>query len=938
MDDFILALKNTFLEEFLESASRMETLLMVLEKNPADTACINELFRLMHNTKGSSRAVGLDDMAKIAHLCENLLADVRSGKMPPSIKIVNLLLQALDAMQEGTQRAENTDNKSEIWKQAVNKLLQFQSTEVTKFQIIDSTNLLPQLEKESSVDGFTEFSTTADSKSPNPSKSIEISDNIDTKPQTNRHLHAENRVALDSNSQPNTGNSAKTEDSIRVNLSKLDEIQNKFGEQVIVQSTLDHLMSQNPFDFLQSEKMCAQLKKINRHLQSLILNLRMVPLSTIFVRLNRAVRDVALSTNKMAEIELVGGDSELDKNVLEQLIDPLVHMVRNSVDHGIEMPEERRLKNKPPVGTIKVTARRLGKYLEIQISDDGKGLSKEKILQKAYSTGILAKGFVPEDKEVFKLIFASGFSTKQAATEFSGRGVGMDVVRTNIERIGGVIDLSSVEGGGTTVKLKIPLTLAIVPGLIVKSKNQHFTIPQTDLVELVRIEADESKNEKIFMLQGIKVLKLREKILPLLGLNHILTKIDLKKANANVDSYRTNSVHIVILNADTCQFGLEVDSVEDTADVVVKPLPPFLKHLNLFSGASIMGDGSIALTLDVFGISKLANLTIEADIKHQKNLEGIPAVVSHHQMDTSEFLMVHIGVPGNYLIPVNIVSRLEEFEINSFEFSGEQRVVRYRDAILPVFSLPKFLNLSPNDVPLNQEKSQVVVIKRDDSYFGIEVVEILDIANLPPKINLAIRDRPGILGTMAFQDEALVVVDIFGIIDMFKNNLAKKAGIDSIETDIGSSSSKIEIANSRRKHRILIVENSSFFRTFMRKILTDAGYRVEVECNGAEAWNSLEHADANYFSLVLSDIEMPELNGLEMAKRISHDHRYSKIPLVAITTKYSSSNIQEGLEAGFSLYLEKLNAENLISEIDALLLKQISNSEPNKKAKLASSL
>jgi two-component system chemotaxis sensor kinase CheA len=954
MDDFNIALRNTFLEEFSESASRMETLFLILEKKPADSKCIDEIFRLMHNTKGSSRAVGLDSMAKLAHSCESLLSDVRSGKIIPSIAFVSPLLQALDAMKSGTQNIDDAKENSAVFDQAISSLRLLSSPDAGQPAKMKSNSSSPILEENSKDDAFINFSLEADPNGLKESPRAHHSENTSIESTTNELKKTHSSNTLDTNHsksqpniegnnagsnssvQPNPNNSAKSEDSIRVSLSKLEEIQNKFGEQVILQSALDHTFAQNPTDLQHSEKMLAQLRKISGNLQGMILSLRMVPISTILVRLNRAVRDVALSTNKLAEIRLEGGDSELDKNILEQLIDPLVHMVRNSVDHGIETPKERQLKNKPPSGTIKIIARGLGKYLEIEISDDGKGLSKEKILEKAYSTGMVPNGLVPESKDIFKLIFSSGFSTKPAANEFSGRGVGMDVVKTNIERVGGTIDLSSVEGSGTTFKLKIPLTLAIVPGLIVKSRNQHFAIPQSDLAELVRIDADEPISEKITILQGTPVLKLREKILPLLNLTDILTKENSKKGILAEDWLKRGPINIVILNADSIQFGLAVDSVEDTADIVVKPLPSFLKQITHFSGASIMGDGSVALLLDVMGISQDVSLAPTAESSVYQNDKGVPASASHHQLETSEFLMIDIGAPGNYMIPVQMVTRLEEFNIEDIELAGEQRVVRYRDSILPILSLPDFLNLPFPKNHLDKEKSQVVVISRGERLYGIEVLQILDVATLPSKINLSIRDRPGILGTMAVEDKILVVADIFGIIDAMTNRLAVDAGVASKDTHLGNKSAKIDLTNKRRQFRILIAEDSSFFRNFMRKILTEAGYQTEIACDGLEALNSLENADDNYFNMVLSDIEMPELNGLELAKQLTSNPKYKKIPLIAITTKYSSSHKEQGLEAGFTRYLEKLNAETLISEIDELLIQKNENHEPIEELKLTS--
>ena len=787
LDDFTLALRNTFLEEFSESSSRMETLLLILEKDPAESSSIKEIFRLMHNTKGSSRAVGLDSMAKVAHACENLLSDIRDNKIPPSLEIVNALLFALDTMKAGTQNVKGGGENSAMFDHAISRINLIHGSDLGQTLESRSSSSSSQIEVVSNEIAFVDFynkeaqnnhnknQRRIDSPNitnklvDNPLKRFDSSNSKDALNPKDYQIDVKNSPAQNINTQANPTNDAKSDNSIRVNLTKLDEIQDEFGEQAILHSALKHSLTSSPVDMSQMEKMLAQLRKMSGNVQDLILSLRMVPFSTVMVRLNRAVRDIALSTNKVAEIKIEGGNSELDKNILEQLIDPLIHMVRNCVDHGIELPEERRLKNKPPSGTIKITARKLGRFFEIEIADDGKGLSKEKILAKAYSTGILPKGHVPESKDILNLIFVSGFSTKPAVTEFSGRGVGMDVVKTNIEGIGGTIDLTSIEGSGTNITLKIPLTLAIVPGLIVKALSHYFTIPQSDLLEVVRTDEDDSKNKKIVNLQGIKVLRLRDKILPVVDLAEILTKKESKRGKISAPPIQSDFMNIIILNGDSFQFGLAVASVEDTTEFIAKPLPSFLKNITHFSGASIVGDGSVALTLDIMGISRSVFSNTEDYSKYLTILGGHQESLSQHQLNTSNFLEVDVGATTSYLIPIDIVFRLEVFQAEDFEISGEQRVVIYRNSLLPIISLPDFLNLPFRVEKTNGDKSPVVVIRRGDNFFGIEVEQILDVATFPAKIDFSIRDRPGILGTIAISDRIFVVVDIFRIIDEWRS-------------------------------------------------------------------------------------------------------------------------------------------------------------------------
>ncbi len=610
MDEFTIVLRNTFLEEFLESASRMETLFMVLEKNPADSDCINEIFRLMHNTKGSSRAVGLDAMAKLAHAAENILSEIRSGKVQPSLAIVNALLEGLDAMKAGSESIQNGAEDTSIYDRAIANLHLAAQTGSSTSSVQAPLNASQQ--PSSSDHSFIDFTAEENPPHYNPNGSSfhhpdpKMSSEGETPKTVNPDLGAAQQ--LHTAPQQRTGNEvmtsgaaaaqassannkAKTEDSIRINLAKIEEIQNIFGEQIILQSALEHSLAQDPIDMHQSEKILAQLRKLSVSLQNLIISLRMVPVSSVLGRLSRAVRDVATSTDKLVEIKLEGGDNEIDKNILEQLIDPLVHMVRNSVDHGIEMPEERKLKNKSPSGTIKINARRLGSNFEIKISDDGKGLSKERILEKAHSSGIVPRGFVPENKDIFKLIFASGFSTKASASEFSGRGVGMDVVQQKVNSLKGSIDIDSVDGSGSTFTIKIPLSLAIFNGTVVKIGEEKYVIPNTDYRETISL--DSNKNRRSSDQKGTIVEFNKE----------LMRLVDLRDRLGNKFTKKPDLRNIaLVVEHENQKFACIVSDILYQEQIVLKEMGPETKLVREATGGTILGDGKVALIIDLLKI------------------------------------------------------------------------------------------------------------------------------------------------------------------------------------------------------------------------------------------------------------------------------------------------------------------------------------------------
>ena len=610
MDEFTIVLRNTFLEEFLESASRMETLFMVLEKNPADADCINEIFRLMHNTKGSSRAVGLDAMAKLAHAAENILSEIRSGKVQPSLAIVNALLQGLDAMKAGSETFQNGTEDTSIYDRAISNLLLAAQPGSSSHN--EEPTSSSSLDHQASGNTFIDFSTEEEKTHPpvsggsnfidaDTSMPSEVapkkSDSADlSAPEPAQMIPFQNKASDPiangaATAQASANSKAKTEESIRINLAKIEEIQNIFGEQIILQSALEHSLAQDPIDLHQSEKILAQLRKLSVSLQNLIIRLRMVPVSSVLGRLTRAVRDVATSTEKLVEIKLEGGDHEIDKNILEQLIDPLVHMVRNSVDHGVEMPEERKQKNKSPSGTIKISARRLGSNFEIKISDDGKGLSKEKILEKAHSSGIVPRGFVPENKDIFKLIFASGFSTKASATEFSGRGVGMDVVQQQVKSLKGSIDIDSIDGSGSTFTIKIPLSLAIFNGTVVKIGEEKYVIPNTDYRETISL--DSNKNRRSSDQKGT-IVEFNKELMRLVDLRDRLGSKLTKKADLR-------NIALVVEHENQ-KFACIVSDILYQEQIVLKEMGPETKLVKEATGGTILGDGKVALIIDLVKI------------------------------------------------------------------------------------------------------------------------------------------------------------------------------------------------------------------------------------------------------------------------------------------------------------------------------------------------
>jgi len=720
-------------------------------------------------------------------------------------------------------------------------------------------------------------------------------------------------------------------ETVRVHVSLLDNLMNLIGEQVLIRNQILQHSKINDSD-TDLAKFSQRLNIITAELQKEVMKTRMQPIGNILKKFHRMVRDLSRDLNKKIELELIGMDTELDKTIIEAIKDPLTHIIRNSMDHGVESASDRKLAGKPELSHIRIKAFHESGQVIIEVSDDGKGLDRTLIGAKAVEKGLISADALSRmsERDIHQLIFTPGFSTMANVSQISGRGVGMDVVKTNIERIGGVVDLQSMPGSGTTVSLRIPLTLAIVPALIVKANKQRFAIPRSKLVELVLIEESENAQVRIESLQGSPILRLRGKVLPLLCLGELLQKPGTFEPT---DYAKTKDpVNVAVVNADGNHYGLIIDEVEDTADVVVKALPAFLKEIIHFSGATIMGDGSVALTIDVAGVSAASRFGMGMESFEQVGSKGDEKSKTDPKAEMVEFLLVDVGVEGSYAIPLTLVARLEEFTESQFQLSGEQKVVRYRNSLLPIFSLPEFLKLPVDKERPPKTKFPVIVIRRGDKYFGIEVEAIQDVVSFAARIDKTIRDRAGILGTVIAGEKVLVVVDILGMIDAVKSRLIQDG---TALTQAEGSQARPAVIAKRRHHRILLAEDSSFFRSYIQQILDEAGFQTEAAIDGAEAWTMLDTSSQGHFTLVLSDIEMPSLDGLGLAQKIKSDPRFSGIPLVAITTKYSNADVEKGRSVGFWQYLEKLKPDELLTELDSLLIKQSNQPIPNKEVKRA---
>ncbi len=559
-----------------------------------------------------------------------------------------------------------------------------------------------------------------------------------------------------------------TESTIRVNVALLDQLMNLVGELVLARNQI--LQFTRTTEETSIVTTGQRLNLIATELQESVMKTRMQPIGSIWSRFPRTVRDVALSCGKQVRIEMEGQETELDKTLIEAIKDPMTHLVRNAVDHGIEPAGQRQAAGKEPEGLLKLRAYHEGGQVNIEISDDGAGLNVKKVVEKALQKGLIGADQAARltEREAANLIFLPGLSTAEKVTNVSGRGVGMDVVKTNIERIGGTVDLISTPGKGTTVKVKIPLTLAIVPALIVTSAGQRFAIPQVSLLELVGMEGEDA-HKRVEMIQGAPVYRLRGSLLPLVRLREAL-KIGEDGAWAGSGTAEAQAgaggklerVNIVVLQADKQRFGLLVDEISDTEEIVVKPLGKHLKDTSVFAGATIMGDGKVALILDVLGLAQHAQLVHEGE--DQSAAEASQVSESACASERQPLLLLQHGASGRMAIDLAAVARLEEFSIDSLEIAGDRETVQYRGQIMPLLRLADVLGSRHAPAALREGSVQVVVVRAAQGRdVGLVVDRILDIVDESYALDRQTA-RHGVLGSAVIQQRVTDVVDVAGLI------------------------------------------------------------------------------------------------------------------------------------------------------------------------------
>jgi len=537
-------------------------------------------------------------------------------------------------------------------------------------------------------------------------------------------------------------------ESIRVDVDLLDRLMNLVGELVLARNQITQFaVNDRDAAFITTTQ---HLNQLTSELQEGVMKTRMQPIGTIWNKFPRVVRDLSMACGKKIQLFMEGKDTELDKTLIEAIKDPLTHIVRNSVDHGIETPQERMSAGKNPEGRLMLRSYHEGGQVNVEIMDDGRGIDPEKIKDKALSKGLITPQQASRmgSRELISMIFNPGFSTAEKVSNLSGRGVGMDVVKTNIEKIGGTVDIQSQVGVGTTLKVKIPLTLAIIPALVVTCGGLRYAIPQVSLVELVRLDPEHGQN--IEQIQGVPVYRLRGNLLPLVYLHEEL----------GVDAQQqSDAINIVVLQADQRQFGLVVDGISDTEEIVVKPLGKQLKGITAYAGATIMGDGKVALILDAMGLAQKAHVVSEGT--HGQDQSAYEALDEGGKGERHTLLIFNTGENTRMAVPLSMVARLEEFGRDQIEYSRGKEVVQYRGAIMPLINLE---DLFGRKFSYREDDSmQVIVYSGQGRCVGVVVGTIIDIVDEAISIKTG-SGAFGTLGSAVIQGKITDLLDVEGVI------------------------------------------------------------------------------------------------------------------------------------------------------------------------------
>lgn len=891
MDDLL----REFLTESSEHLDTVDTELVRFEQDPNNETILRNIFRLVHTIKGTCGFLGLPRLEALAHAAETLMGRFRDG-LPVSGASVSLILATLDRLKAiladlevaGTEPAGSDADLIEALEQMAAGEAPAAAPAAPPpppLPAIVERELKPgEVSLEDLEAAFLAAPGPDDEPAPAPlpvpvavAAAAPVPAPVaPARPPAPVAQKAEAPAGQAAGPASESEGPAKVQ-TIRVNVDTLEHLMTMVSELVLTRNQLLEIARRHEDS---SYKVPLQrLSHVTAELQEGVMKTRMQPIGNAWQKLPRVVRDLSAELGKQIELVMVGAETELDRQVLDVIKDPLTHMVRNSADHGLEATAVRVAAGKPARGTIRLSAYHEGGTITIEIADDGKGLDLAAIRRKAVERGLASQAEVEKmtDAQVAKFIFDAGFSTAAAITSVSGRGVGMDVVKTNIETIGGVIDINTQAGRGTTFTIKIPLTLAIVAALIVRAGESRFALPQVAVLELVRV--DPSAAQKIERINGAPVLRLRERLLPIVTLTGLLGQ--------DGGEAEIQSGFVVVAQVGRQRFGILVDEVFHTEEIVVKPMSTKLRHLSLFAGNTILGDGAVVLIIDPNGVARQVSQSAQAG--------QIPVEAEAEEAEIGEArttLLVFKGGNGAFkAVPLSLVTRLEEIDASKVEWLGGRPLIQYRGRLMP-------LVVADEAIQIRNEGTQALVVFSDgDRAMGLVVDQIVDIVDERLDIEIA-AERSDLIGSAVLRGRATDIINIAHFLPLAYDDWAR-------------GPRKAATAKART---LLLVDDSAFFRDMLTPVLKAAGFSV-VAASGAEQALAILSGETR-IDVVVADLEMPGKGGFELVAEMRRaGGALAGLPVVALAGTVGPEMVERARRLAISDLVAKFDRSGLVAAL-----------------------
>lgn len=899
-----------FIQEARSYIADMEVCLLALEQENYEDDTVNRLFRAVHTIKGTAAFFDLTTIVELTHTLENLLDQLRNRELAVTTALVDMLLEVLDLLKQLVNQPAVSQGK-DIGPALVKIRSFLAAPEPAPQNMDDAWEMWDQLMAESLPESPAATGSSQPS-APVPVPGAAASALIATPPHVppgsgSAEQAVQTAAAVQPQKEENTGGKV-VEDSIRVGVDLLNDLLNIAGEMVLSRNQLLKIVEAGGREIPNLELVSRNIDFMTTRLQERVMQARMQPVSHIFSKMPRIVRDLGRKIGKEVDLLIKGETVELDKTIMEGLLDPLTHLVRNAIDHGLEPAEERRQAGKPLAGRLLLKASHEAGKVVIDVSDDGRGIDVAKVARKAVQQRLVEPELAGllENGQILSFLFHPGFSTAEKISDISGRGVGLDVVKTNIKKLGGKIDIITEQGAGTTFRLMMPLTLAIIASIIVESSGQLFALPQANLKEFVLVQEDESRTTVEFVREH-PALYLRQELLPVIRLSRVVG-LEENTACPDTEYFRQagRNYSFLVVKSGYRQFALEVDRIFDSEEILVKPLPPALKDCDWYSGTTVLGDGRIAMILDTENLRAKAGIFLIEEEFAQYHNDALMAAQAKKAADSQRLLLFRCSGGETMGLDLGMVARVEEVATASIESIGEHEYVSFRGRSLRVIRPEAFLPIKRKAV--EPERLYLVIPRLIRRPVALIAHEIIDIVETNAALDTDVISGSGIIGSTLIDNHMVLMVNLYELLEL---------------AEPGGQKTAAPADTPERKVQVLLAEDTPFFARMTKGYLEWAGYEVLLAENGREALRLLASQPVD---IVVSDIEMPVMDGLELVRTIRSDEKLCHLPVIALTSLTRPDQRERGLRAGFDLYEVKLDRDTLLESVASLLAGRNQNS------------